>query len=1164
MARSDSPRRAKRAGGWLWPLAAATGLLAAAACSREQEAPRAPSAAENGAPAAAPAAARNAAPAGTTAARDEASEAELFRLRNIGKLQADRDSDEGYLEAIATYRSVVAKSRDVLLDRLNLACVLLLSEDLAAEALPEIDAARALAAAPGAAPGAAPRLEYLTGLYQKSEGDHAAAAESFRKVTEARPELLQAWYQRGRALEEIGSAEEAEMCFRRALAIKADFRPAAYRRFMALQRFSAQEEVTAAKNFFETLSEAGQPDTAKCELTRVDRRAYERARHEPPRARLEWRDRTESLLAAAPDMTGGARVVRAVAALDGDRDGYPELVFLCADGAWRAAFGAEGARAPEQILAATSLAAPIDAAAADLDNDKQDEILLAGAGGIALLPGGALVQGKDWASPVRGMASSPRAVDADHDGDLDVICLTDGGARILRNNGDGNFLVLAPFGDSSGGSGGEMRLRLDFHDLDQGNDLDFVVPSATGAGFAALNRRDGTFRLVPLDGLGQRTLYFAEDIDNDGAPDIFACGGDPGWAYALNADRFGMPGELRLQPAIAVAAPQCGTIHDATFADVDNDTDLDVVLATDRGVTLLRNDAARGLVEEDSVPLAGGQRARRMIAADLDADCLLEVVVVTADGRVAVLGPAPAPLYAGITLRPWGARDNYNAIGTVVESFAGALYQSVMIKGPQGVSIGAGAADPASIDGVRLRWPQGLIQPLLLRDLEFEPNCEARFQQKEGQIVSCPFLYGRGAAGWKFLTDIVGIAPLDEWLPPGQTPHLDPEEWVRIEGDALQPIDGYLELCITEELKETTYLDRVELACVDHPEAIALYLDESTRQGAYEPLAVHALRHEDLCAARRVTCASGADVTAVVAERDGRYAHPYGGAPSQWHGWVPRHDLAIEAAEEVCAILLSGRIDWYDSTVSYALAQHGRKWGPLRLLAASGAAEGNQAREILVEDLGLPAGMDRTMVATFPACAAGARFVLSGHHRFLWDHVRFARKVERVALGEGDGNFESSAGTVRCRRMAAQAALLGYHGYSSMRGDRAGHEQDFDFGAAGPEDCFVPATGMATRYGDVLELIRAHDDLLAVLVAGDKVTIRFASPPAPGPGLRRTFFLRVSGWAKEANFHNRTGRTIEPLPLRDMRHYPPAAGAARRDQDYERYLETYQTRRIGF
>src|SRR6476469_10109617 len=52
------------------------------------------------------------------------------------------------------------------------------------------------------------------------------------------------------------------------------------------------------------------------------------------------------------------------------------------------------------------------------------------------------------------------------------------------------------------------------------------------------------------------------------------------------------------------------------------------------------------------------------------------------------------------------------------------------------------------------------------------------------------------------------------------------QEYLRIPGDALQPLDGRYVLQLTEELWETAYADEVRLVAVDHPDSVDVFVDE--------------------------------------------------------------------------------------------------------------------------------------------------------------------------------------------------------------------------------------------------------------------------------------------------------------------------------------------------
>ena len=54
------------------------------------------------------------------------------------------------------------------------------------------------------------------------------------------------------------------------------------------------------------------------------------------------------------------------------------------------------------------------------------------------------------------------------------------------------------------------------------------------------------------------------------------------------------------------------------------------------------------------------------------------------------------------------------------------------------------------------------------------------------------------------------------------------------------------------------------------------------------------------------------------------------------------------------------------------------------------------------------------------------------------------------------------------------------------------------------------------------------------------MTVAFPVPPGPPAGWRRSFLFHSIGWDKDANLATAEGQTVEPLPFRAMRSYPPA------------------------
>ena len=101
-----------------------------------------------------------------------------------------------------------------------------------------------------------------------------------------------------------------------------------------------------------------------------------------------------------------------------------------------------------------------------------------------------------------------------------------------------------------------------------------------------------------------------------------------------------------------------------------------------------------------------------------------------------------------------------------------------------------------------------------------------------------------------------------------------------------------------------------------------------------------------------------------------------------------------------------------------------------------------------------------------------------------------------------------------------------------------------------------------TRYGSVNELITAKDNKLAIIAAGDELTLDFdaASLPAKRNDTVRHFFLFTSGWDKDADFHVAQGWTVDPLPWHGMNHQ--IYGREPRPKLDDAWIKKYNTRWI--
>lgn len=206
-----------------------------------------------------------------------------------------------------------------------------------------------------------------------------------------------------------------------------------------------------------------------------------------------------------------------------------------------------------------------------------------------------------------GNFASPRFVDIDNDGDLDVFVGNfSGKVEFFRNDGsadDPNFSAV---------TGAENPLNLvsvamavpDFVDIDNDGDLDVFIGKRDGT--INFYRNDGSvsnpnFTATsgannPLDGvdIGSYASPAFTDIDNDGDQDAFI-GELNGKLIFYRNDGTAITPDLNPSTANPFVGVDIGFVPKASFVDIDEDGDLDVFLGEGYGPLFsYRNDGPEG------------------------------------------------------------------------------------------------------------------------------------------------------------------------------------------------------------------------------------------------------------------------------------------------------------------------------------------------------------------------------------------------------------------------------------------------------------------------------------------------------------------------------------------------------------------------------------------
>ncbi len=740
------------------------------------------------------------------------------------------------------------------------------------------------------------------------------------------------------------------------------------------------------------------------------------------------------------------------------------------------------------------------------------------------------------------------SADIEADGDLDIVLgAVEGPTTVLRNNGDGTFTEIQPFGNVSAIQG------FAWADLDADGDPDAAVIDHSSALHVFSNERQGQFTERSILNTDDRALAInVMDVDNDGVFDLLVVDENGSVLRYSDKDRTDW---VRAQIAKIPDLPGSPFVHrdpvNLKIADLDNNGGLDLIvmsaLQVDSNVACTSNC--------NGVWLNDGNGKFDPLPGALSDDRVFDIADVNNDGRLDLLGLSKdfRPLqeinqatknYHWQIVRPRAAkavgdqRINSFGIGGEMEIRSGLLVQKQPISSPL---LHFGLGDQATTDVIRVTWPNGSVRA------DFEIKADQEIVTEQRLKGSCPFLFAYNGKQMEFVKDAVPwSSAIGLRINTLGTARVEAtEEWYKVSRDQLVPHDGYYDIRITAELWETYYYDHLSLMVVDHRQGTDIFVDERFVIPAAK-LEVTTVSTPHKIA--RAVDDKRKDVTGLVSTLDGNYLDTF--EKGNYQGVGRDHYVEVDLGDDAPAtgplwLIANGWMHPTDSSINVAISQGQLEQAkPLSLEIP----DGRGGWEVVRPNMGFPAGRKKICLFDLTNVFKSGiprRLRLRTNLEVYWDSLEWAVGIPNAEL--------------KTTRLNPDVADLHHRGYSviNQRNDSSPEIPDYNR-LSGSKQIWRDLIGYYTRFGDVRELLLRADDRYVIMNAGDEMSFRFAEQSAPPAGWVRDYVIIGDGWIKDGDYNSTFSKTVLPLPYHAKNQYTTPPTRLEDEWVYRKYPEDWQ------
>ncbi len=840
----------------------------------------------------------------------------------------------------------------------------------------------------------------------------------------------------------------------------------------------------------------------------------------------------------------------AVADLDGDQDldlivnivgsatNIPNVVTLLNDG-------------QQQFVVASSVpwntTAGLNAVlVGDMDQDGRNDLYFCRTGANELYLQTALnvwekssdvaIAGGEWET-IGGLI-----IDADHDGDLDIVTANrNGPSQVINNNLDGTYRLLSD--DAGIPVTTDRVMHIVAGDFDNQRDLDLWVRRDQQPAQLLLNQKLWRYEkdsMLPPE-LSALDIESAMSVDltHDGYIDLLIL--RRGTIEAWQRSPIGWEKTKSYEITLDHHSQLTGQF---AALDLNADGQLEFVFPTLTGFSVTLPG------ETTDIDISSGHELAGWTPAALTPSRGWSLLTMDRDGNLwnTAAGPPEGTFvpvtFSGKQNEAEAMRSNRSGIGTRWKArisnqwISGtALPQTTLAsQGLQPQLIGLNGA--TSIDFLAVDWSDGVFQA----ELGLTGDQPQRIVETQRQLASCPLIFAWDGKQMSFVTDALGVGGIGFMVAPGQYAPPRPWENLLLSAAQLQPRDNRYVIKLSEPMEEACYVKTVSLTTIDLPEAWQVIIDE--RMGISDPQPtgkIHYFRQSYPVVASQG--AAAAENVAALENVDLRAVDP-GPLDHRFIGLVKDpFELAFEFPEPVDfqkgqpALAISGWVEYPYSQTVFAAWQAGRTYEAPTLEASD---DGLNWRECWSQ-VGYPAGMPRSMMIPLPQSAAEAKwFRLRTNMQVYWDQIKLV--------------YLEDCPQAKLTTRYPEVANLEFAGYA-RRTTGPQFVPHYDYSRrSGTWDCrHLP--GYYTRFGDVLPLLKSPQAELAIFGPGEEIHFEFAADGEQAANHQRWFQLRLEGWCKDMDLYTENGHQLGPLPIAP----PVSVDGNKEKQLYELYNYRYES-----